>query len=525
MSRILALHNSHNASVCEINNQEIVYFQEAERIDRIKKSPNYRVLLDKYKNQKFDKIIFINAQYSYNFPEELAIKVVKTILKKSNIISLEFIYEKEHHFYHACCAFFNSGFEKSYALIFDGSGTTDDEGNYEIGSLYYFYKNKYKKIFKLFSSNHEDYIKGKDIYMNTFSLGGMFTFVKTLLNYKEEGAVMALACYTNEFVDQEINRKFFYKKNNHFKSSQPNIYNWAIEHHSKKPEAICNSVQTELETIVIEYIKNIIKNKKRNLCVSGGCFQNTVLNSKILDTCPDLYVDPFADDSGISMGAALWHSNKNKFKKQKIKSLQLGDSPNYNILKKDLNKGINVSLKDVANLLSNKKIIAIYQGKNELGKRALGNRSFLYDPRDSFAKEKINLLKGREWFRPTAGVIMQEYAEEWFDLKTKQETPFMSYVFQVKKKTIPGITHVDNSCRIQTVTKSQNFYLYNLLNEFNKITGVPILLNTSFNLAGQPLVNLVEDAIQLVTKKQCFFDYVFLPELGKLYDRNSFYDN
>ena len=101
----------------------------------------------------------------------------------------------------------------------------------------------------------------------------------------------------------------------------------------------------------------------------------------------------------------------------------------------------------------------------------------------------------------------------------------MSYVFQVKKKTIPGITHVDNSCRIQTVTKSQNFYLYNLLSEFNKITGVPILLNTSFNLAGQPLVNLVEDAIQLVTKKQCFFDYVFLPELGKLYNRNSFYDN
>ena len=120
MSRVLALHNSHNASICEINNQKIVYFQEAERIDRIKKSPNYRVLLNKYKDQKFDKIIFINAQYTYNVPKELAIKVVKTILKKSNIICSEFIYEKEHHFYHACCAFFNSGLEKSYALIFDG---------------------------------------------------------------------------------------------------------------------------------------------------------------------------------------------------------------------------------------------------------------------------------------------------------------------------------------------------------------------------------------------------------------------
>jgi|TARA_R100000482_G_C5093817_1_gene132188 carbamoyltransferase len=293
-----------------------------------------------------------------------------------------------------------------------------------------------------------------------------------------------------------------------------------IESIKDKKILMCRTVQRELERIVLKYVSNIIKNKKRNLCVSGGVFQNTVLNSKILDICPNLYVDPFADDSGMSMGAALFHINKNKFKQQKINTMNLGDPPDYSILK--FKTGKRVTPQDVANLILEKNIVAIYQGRNELGKRALGNRSFLFDPRDNYAKEKINYLKNREWFRPTAGTVLHEHAHEWFDLKSKEETPFMSYVFNVKKKEIPGVTHVDNTCRIQTLKREQNYHYYNLINEFYKLTNVPILLNTSFNLAGQPLVNSVGDAISTLTNCNNKFKFIYFPEIGKIYETNDF---
>ena len=129
------------------------------------------------------------------------------------------------------------------------------------------------------------------------------------------------------------------------------------------------------------------------------------------------------------MGAALFHTKT----RNKLNDLYLGDFPNYTILS---NRGEQIKHKDVAKLISNKNIVAIYQGRNELGRRALGNRSFLYDPRDSFAKEKLNVLKNREWFRPAAGTMLHEHRHDWFDLKSKNESSFMSYVFQVKKNNI-----------------------------------------------------------------------------------------
>ena len=511
MSRILAVHNSHNASICEINNNKIVYFQEAERIDKNKKSKDFFVLFQKYKNQKFDKFILV-MHYNlnkYNFFK----KNVENHFLKLNIECKEIIVEKKHHFFHACSAFFNSGFKKSYVLIIDGNGSCVDNKYSEMISLYYFNKNNYKTIFKVYSTeNGEEFINDKNIYLNTLSLGEMYEAAKIICNFKEEGSVMGLSSYFKD--DKYFN--LFTEKFNH-----PSLIQKKFLHfQSKEKVFICYTIQKNLENIVLNYIKNIIKNKNKNLCVSGGVFQNTVLNSKILDVCPNLYVDPFSDDSGLSMGAALWYENKNKFNNKKINSLYLGDLPNYNELPK--NKGVLVTPEQVAKYILKGNIIAIYQGKNELGKRALGNRSFLYDPRDSNAKDKINLLKNREWFRPTAGTVLYEYAKEWFDLKSKKETPFMSYVFNVKKQGIPGITHVDNTCRIQTLKKEQNFHYYNLINEFYKLTGVPILLNTSFNLAGEPLVNSISDAIKTLTNCNEKFKIIYFPEIGKIYETNDF---
>jgi len=512
MARILAVHNSHNASICEIQNNEIVYFQEAERLNKQKKTNDFTVLFKKYKNQKFDKFILV---LSFDVDKTDSIKkVTEHYFSKYNIVCKEIIIEYNHHFFHACSSFFNSGFKKSYALIIDGNGRFIDNKYNEILSLYYFNKNNYKTIFKVYSTNDgSEFVKGKNIYLNTISLGEMYQNVKNVCNFKEEGSVMGFSCYSKK--NTYIN--FFKKKFNHFESIQKMVCP-QLWYESKID--ICFSTQKNLERIVLNYVKNIVKSKNRNICVSGGVFQNTVLNSKILDICPNLYVDPFADDSGLSMGAALWYSNKSKFSGKKINNLYLGDLPSYNDF--PLNKGTVTTPQQVAKLIVEGNIIAIYQGRNEMGKRALGNRSFLFDPRDPHTKDKLNLLKNREWFRPTAGTVLYEHAEEWFDLKSKKETPFMSYVFNVKKQGISGITHVDNTCRIQTLKKEENFHYYNLINEFYKLTGVPMLSNTSFNLAGKPLVNSVSDAIKTLTNSNEKFKIIYFPEIGKIYENNDF---
>jgi len=519
--RILAVHNSHNASICEIKDGEIIYFQEAERINRIKKSHVWTDNLHNYRDQHVDKFIFVYASESNGWRTDIGKLFVKATLEEFNITYDEFIFaENQHHFFHACCAYFNSGFEESYALITDGSGNTINKDS-EIVSLYFFKKNKYKKIFQVWNTNKKEIIKKKDYYINTISLGESYEYLKKMLGYKEEGSVMALSCYARD-TEEVIDDNFFGEKFGHFQSISKILGGMGIRNISmESPVSICCSIQKELERIILKYVSNIIKNKKRNLCVSGGVFQNTVLNGKILNICPNLYVDPFADDSGLPMGACMWYSNKQTFRPKKIKNLCLGDFPNYIVLPKD--KGYFVTPKDVAQLIKEKNIIAIYQGRNELGKRALGNRSFLYDPTDLFAKERINLLKNREWFRPAAGTVLHEHANEWFDLKTKKETPFMSYVFKVKKKNIPGITHIDNTCRIQTLKKEENFHYYNLIKEFHNLTGVPMLLNTSFNLAGQPLVNSVEDVIEfLCSRKNEICKYIYFPEFGKIYTEKCF---
>ena len=175
---------------------------------------------------------------------------------------------------------------------------------------------------------------------------------------------------------------------------------------------------------------------------------------------------------------------------------------------------INADAKTVAKLLSDNKSVAIYQGRSEIGPRALGNRSILFNPADSKAKEKINLIKKREWFRPYAGTVLEEHANKWFDLKGRKHIKFMSYVVNVKNNKIPGICHVDNTCRIQTLTKADNKHFYNLLKEFYNITNIPVILNTSLNLAGQPLVEDIEDMVEFLNKSG--INYVYLPEFNKV---------
>jgi len=507
MNRIVAFHDSHSSSVCEIRDKKIFYVQEAERLDEKKRSSNMEALIEKYKNQHIEKIIYANITN-----EDPNSKVLKYYLKKYNVTYNVLKKYNEHHFFHACAAYYKSGFNESYVLVADGSGHYYENKGDEIISCYYFKKNKYKTIFKLYKNNKEKILNKKETSINTLSIGNCFLHLVKIFKMKEPGSLMGLSSYSNFEQDN-----FFTNNNNHFAVDLSLLYE--LKKYDKLKAA--SLLQKSTEKVILQYVKNIIKDKKRNLCVSGGVFQNTVVNSKILDICSNLYVDPFADDSGISVGAALFELNKKEYVNEKFNNLYLGDPADYSHFVNRKSKNVNYN--DIADIIAEGNIIAIYQGRNELGKRALGNRSFLFDPRDLFAKEKINLLKNREWFRPTAGTVLYEHRNDWFDLKSKDETPFMSYVFKVKnKKDIPGITHVDGTCRVQTLKKEHNFHYYNLIYAFYKITGVPILLNTSFNLAGLPLVNdgfhAAKTLVSPENQKMC--NYLYLPELGKLYSRD-----
>ena len=145
--------------------------------------------------------------------------------------------------------------------------------------------------------------------------------------------------------------------------------------------------------------------------------------------------------------------------------------------------------KIIASLLVNK-IAPVAAGRAEFGPRALGNRSILADPRDPNIKDKVNLIKQRELFRPFAPVVMEEYAHEWFDMPKNVTSPYMQYTFKcLKPKLIPSVVHEDGTSRVQTVNKDQHPGLYEVLKQWNDLTGVPILLNTSLNIKGQPLLN------------------------------------
>jgi carbamoyltransferase len=172
---------------------------------------------------------------------------------------------------------------------------------------------------------------------------------------------------------------------------------------------------------------------------------------------------------------------------------------------------------DVAKLIADKNIVALFQGRSEAGYRALGNRSILYDPRDSNGKDHVNNIKHREWYRPFAASVMLEHAHAWFEMSGLNESPFMMFAVDVKedkKKLIPCVTHVDGTCRIQTVTQEQNFNFYSLINEFYNLTSVPMLFNTSFNLAGEVIVETENEAIDVLQRSK--IEYLYIPDKQKL---------
>jgi len=283
-------------------------------------------------------------------------------------------------------------------------------------------------------------------------------------------------------------------------------------------------IQNDTQELVGDLIEKVLsETDEKNIVLSGGYGLNCVANYYFKERFPDinLYVDPTSYDGGTSIGIAkMAHYKETEDTTiRPLKSLYLGvTKETYD----DLNEIDDVAIEDVtyeevANHLVDRKIVAIFQGRSEAGPRALGNRSILYDPTDVNGKGHVNKVKGREWFRPFAGTILKEHFEEWFETRGLEESPYMMYAMNLndsKHGEVPAITHNDGSCRVQTVAKEENVHFYNLISEFYKLKNVPILFNTSFNLAGDPLIETLEDAID--TLKKSDIDYLYLPECSKI---------
>ena len=315
---------------------------------------------------------------------------------------------------------------------------------------------------------------------------------------------------------------------------------------SKLPVAARNlawKIQQETQEYVGDLIEKAVDmTGEDNIVISGGYGLNVMANYYYKERFPELniYIDPISHDGGSSIGLAKLISYSQitqeagedeeiEFEKDPLTTLYLGAKyfydekslERYDILTEDNKKGLievsDATAADVAQLLKDRNIVSIFQGQSEAGPRALGNRSILFDPSHPHGKDIVNRVKGREWFRPFAASVMQEHAKDWFDLRGMEETPYMMYAVELQDEQIgkiSAVTHVDGTCRIQTVTEEQNKNYYNLINEFYKLTEIPLLFNTSFNLAGQPLVETLDDAIMTLHSSQ--IEYLYLPELGKL---------
>lgn len=510
--KILGLNLSHNASMAVIENGKVVFCQEEQLLSRIKKTSEINLLYEKIKNSYFDVVVWCHSSSQDNNKIHYIEQDIKHKLKLNNISFTYLAYRDQHHLYHAASALFNSGFNTSYCLIMDGSGINYQGKGVELISLYYFNGTEFEIKWKVLLGNKNKIINKNIFILDTVSIGNLFAFFRTFLQVQEVGSVMGLACY-----EPQINYKkpvFHNKKNNYYVTNNKLIY--ALNDHSKNKTFMSALLQRDSELIVSDYIKKIVKvDPKANICVSGGVFQNCKINYELLKIKSNLFVDPISHDGGTSVGVAMLEAFDHKEKLHPYKNLYLGSSPDYSELDKYKTK--QVSMEDIADYIIEGKLIAIFQGRAEAGPRALGNRSFLFDPRNKEARIIVNKIKGRESFRPSAGTILHEHTEDWIETRGKKETPYMSYATLIKKDKIDlinGIVHKDNSCRVQTLKKEDNVHFYNLINTFYKKTNVPVLLNTSFNLAGEPLVDSLSDAYQVLSR--CDLFGIYLPEKNKL---------
>jgi len=453
-----------------------------------------------------------------------------------NYVSDSNIYFSDHHLSHAASAFFPSPFEEAVILTADGVGewatTTVAVGR----------KNKLE-------------IK-KEIHF-PHSLGLLYSAFTYFTGFKVnsgEYKLMGLAPYGNPIYEDKIKKLIDIKNDGTFRLDQSyfnyatgltmtnNKFNNLFGHKprdAKKDKItqfhmdIASSIQKVTEEIMIKLSRSVQEEYKiKNLCLAGGVALNCVANGKILKEkiFDNIWIQPAAGDAGGSLGAALalWHTEQDKKRvinlKDSMQGSYLGNEYSQQEIENELKSAgaifetfnSNKIIDQTVEFLSNEKVIGWFQGRMEFGPRALGGRSILGDPRSEKMQKNLNLkVKYRESFRPFAPSVLREDVSEWFNIEC--DSPYMLLVasikderkilmtdeqknlfgidkLNIKRSEIPAVTHVDYTARVQTVTKDTNSRYYDLISKFKNKTGCPVLVNTSFNVRGEPIVCSPTDA-------------------------------
>ena len=371
------------------------------------------------------------------------------------------IYYIDHHQSHATYAFLNSGFDKSDILAIDGIGS------------------KYRCVF---FDKDENMIDLSD----KLPIGWLWNHMSNLTGFGTLGAskLMGKVGYGNfsqyyyDVFETILDGPITEKKQKHFKHIRlDNI----------------NDLAYTLQKFTIDKIKQYVYPLKScdNLCIAGGVAYNGYMNEEFTKHYGNVFIPPAVGDEGQAIGAyqhAEYTLNNNIHKSETFAGKKYEYKGDEKL----------TSYKEIAEAIADGAIVGWFQGKSESGNRALGNRSILADPRNPDIKNIINhTIKMREDFRPFAPAVLEEHYKDYFD--TNCPSPYMSRICKVKTDKVPGITHVDGTARIQTVNRNFNKKFYDLINEFYKITGIPMLLNTSFNCQ-EPIVETPRHALKTFKK-------------------------
>ena len=450
---------SHDASVSLIKDEEILFAAHAERYSKNKN--------DWYNNKE----IILDA-LNYGTPDAIAY-YENPLLKKSRMIlhggSSDWkpkfpinvpVYYFKHHYSHAAAGYYTSPFNNACIVVLDAIGEFNTstiwigDGN----NIKLKYKQNYPVSFGLFYS--------------------AFTKLIGLMPNQEEYIMMGMAAYgdwkryykeVNEYFPSYSNQKYNFHKG---------ITDWGMPITEQDRFDIAAAVQVVYEQRLNDFMRMAhYITGNNNLVFMGGCALNSKANTILWDVFKDIWIMPNPGDSGSSLGAAAALYGKHLNWKGPYLGHELGGKYPVDKILNDL----------VVN-----KVAAVATGRAEYGPRSLGNRSILADPRDPNIKEVVNSIKQREKFRPFAPVVLEEYASEWFDMN--YSSPYMQFTPRcLRPEIIPSVVHKDGTSRVQTVNKSQHEGLYLLLQKWYDLTGTPVLLNTSLNIKGQPILNDLKD--------------------------------
>lgn len=463
----------HDAAVTYIVNDKIVFASHSERYSRIKNDSylNADLLSDALKGDKPDIICWYEKPWLKKIRQMYAGEWNTTISPKSYLRSFGLnapIKYYGHHHSHAAAGYYTSTFDNACVVVVDAIG------EFTTISIWKGYDNK---LFKIWSQNYPH------------SIGLLYSAMTQRCGFKpneEEYILMGMSAFGKPLYVNDIKDDFI---------QNMNAPNFRLKHNVHRGitwwrSDITNNadIAASIQSITEEYLVDLMTFAKyltnsNNLVFVGGVALNCVANTKIANQCgfDKMWIVPNPGDAGNSLGAALAYCSKH-----------ISWETPY--LGYDINRPYNID--GMLDALESGKIIGLANGRAEFGPRALGNRSLLADPRGNDVKDKVNQIKKREPFRPFAPVILEHLADEFFIMpKNVPKIPYMQFAVPCLHPTeYPAICHIDGSSRVQTVNVNDNSNLYELLSKWYERTGCPMLLNTSLNIKGEPLVNTWNDA-------------------------------